>query len=592
MSSELKIKIGADVQQALSALNQFQKELKDTGNVSVATAQKVQASSEKVASGIASAGRGSGLGSAAIQQFKNNLLSSIDPMALLSTAVIAGGIALYEYATRVSFAERKQGELNKAIGEAVSKTAGERAELTSLVAVVGNAALGRKAQAAALKELQDKYPGYFSNVRLDANLTTNLQKATDKLTQSILLNAKAKAIQGEIEKSAQRVVDAGLEPQLSLLDQIKSVGAGLLGGPGTGAAAYNITSARLALNNYNQTVKEETALQKSLTEKLIEVNKQLAVKDAFDTKGSKPKTTNADTELNKQIASLNKQIAAIEQLQKLGLATGADINQLFKLRIQKVEIELPKTGFTPSQADRLKQLLEKQAADALRVNPFTIPLDTPKLTFDTSKALKSAVEAGKGMGLTLRKGLQDGIGKIDISVGVTDLIKEDLTNGLIDLASSLGDAISGAGLGAVLKSAENTIGGFLIDFGKLLIKSGISVEAIKKGIKSLALTPAASIAIGLASIAIGEIIRNASKGPSNKPRAFATGGIVTGPTNALIGEAGPEVVFPLDKLNRFLKDYGGGRNMQVQFSPVQSFISAQGIYQTWKAETIRRDRFR
>jgi len=38
------------------------------------------------------------------------------------------------------------------------------------------------------------------------------------------------------------------------------------------------------------------------------------------------------------------------------------------------------------------------------------------------------------------------------------------------------------------------------------------------------------------------------------PVPFAKGGIVTGPTNALIGEAGPEAVIPLDKL----KNFGGG----------------------------------
>jgi outer membrane murein-binding lipoprotein Lpp len=40
---------------------------------------------------------------------------------------------------------------------------------------------------------------------------------------------------------------------------------------------------------------------------------------------------------------------------------------------------------------------------------------------------------------------------------------------------------------------------------------------------------------------------------------FADGGIVTGPTTALIGEAGPEAVIPLDQLGRF----GGGMNVTI-----------------------------
>ena len=43
-------------------------------------------------------------------------------------------------------------------------------------------------------------------------------------------------------------------------------------------------------------------------------------------------------------------------------------------------------------------------------------------------------------------------------------------------------------------------------------------------------------------------------------KAMATGGIVTSPTMALIGEAGPEAVIPLDKMGSM----GGGINITVQ----------------------------
>ena len=40
---------------------------------------------------------------------------------------------------------------------------------------------------------------------------------------------------------------------------------------------------------------------------------------------------------------------------------------------------------------------------------------------------------------------------------------------------------------------------------------------------------------------------------------MADGGIVTGPTTAVIGEAGPEAVIPLNQLGRF----GGGANITI-----------------------------
>ena len=56
---------------------------------------------------------------------------------------------------------------------------------------------------------------------------------------------------------------------------------------------------------------------------------------------------------------------------------------------------------------------------------------------------------------------------------------------------------------------------------------------------------------------IGKI---ASTPAPQKPTALAEGGIVTGPTQALVGEAGPEIVWPLDKLEKLFMgmNIGGG----------------------------------
>ena len=58
----------------------------------------------------------------------------------------------------------------------------------------------------------------------------------------------------------------------------------------------------------------------------------------------------------------------------------------------------------------------------------------------------------------------------------------------------------------------------------------------------------------------------------NSIAAFAEGGIVTGPTMGLVGEAGPEVIFPLSKLESFM---GQGTAQQIQ---VQGVISGNDIH--------------
>jgi len=59
--------------------------------------------------------------------------------------------------------------------------------------------------------------------------------------------------------------------------------------------------------------------------------------------------------------------------------------------------------------------------------------------------------------------------------------------------------------------------------------------------------------------------------------ALAEGGLVTRPTNALIGEAGPEVVIPLDRFERMLGDNVQGRTVNYYAAPNKSFDAEQEL---------------
>lgn len=59
--------------------------------------------------------------------------------------------------------------------------------------------------------------------------------------------------------------------------------------------------------------------------------------------------------------------------------------------------------------------------------------------------------------------------------------------------------------------------------------------------------------------------------------ALAEGGLVTGPTNALIGEAGPEVVIPLDRFESMLGERGDGRTVNYYAAPNKSFDAEQEL---------------
>jgi hypothetical protein len=61
--------------------------------------------------------------------------------------------------------------------------------------------------------------------------------------------------------------------------------------------------------------------------------------------------------------------------------------------------------------------------------------------------------------------------------------------------------------------------------------------------------------------------------------ALAEGGYVDRPTNALIGEAGPEVVMPLDRFESMMGlDQGGGKTINYYAAPNQSIDSEQELF--------------
>jgi phage-related protein len=68
---------------------------------------------------------------------------------------------------------------------------------------------------------------------------------------------------------------------------------------------------------------------------------------------------------------------------------------------------------------------------------------------------------------------------------------------------------------------------------------------------------------------------------------LATGGLVTGPTNALIGEAGPELVIPLDKFESWMNmGAAGGKALNYYAAPNQSLDSETELFNAMKRAKV------
>lgn len=144
-----------------------------------------------------------------------------------------------------------------------------------------------------------------------------------------------------------------------------------------------------------------------------------------------------------------------------------------------------------------------------------------------------------------------------------DSINNAIEGGLETLAGQFGEFTGQLFTGAA--SIENfgvtifnTLAGVLSQLGDIAIQAGIGIEAIKAAFSTL--SGVGAIAIGIGLKAFSSIIKSRLKETATP---FADGGIVSGPTYALIGEYSgaannPEVVAPLNRLKSLLGDTSGG----------------------------------
>ena len=176
---------------------------------------------------------------------------------------------------------------------------------------------------------------------------------------------------------------------------------------------------------------------------------------------------------------------------------------------------------------------------------------------------------GGGDNLVLpTEGLIEITDEIEEQEDAVDSLKEsysELQEVMFDAAKSMGLQLAkGAeGFKEFGEAAKSSAREFLD-----IMWSKISLLAIEKAVASVPPTPFNLVFIPAAIGAALGLVKTAM----NQIPAFAEGGIVTGPTMGLVGEAGPEVIFPLSKLRSFMGEGMGGK---VQ---VQGILTGQDIF--------------
>lgn len=106
------------------------------------------------------------------------------------------------------------------IGElAAAEAQKEVTAIDKLVAVAKDETKSRADRAAAIRELQDKYPAYFSNIDAERIKINDLTTGYDNLRNAIIQSARAKAAQQKIEENTGKLIDT----ELAIADKEKEI---------------------------------------------------------------------------------------------------------------------------------------------------------------------------------------------------------------------------------------------------------------------------------------------------------------------------------------------------------------------------------
>lgn len=244
----------------------------------------------------------------------------------------------------------------------------------------------------AVRQLQDEYPDYLGNMSEEAILAGNAKDAYDRLTESLIENARAKAylnriteLQGEIldetlkkEEAEKKRTDAQTALDRANLD-LSFARASSSGATGTGtiSAASNISVLESAVSQAEQRVSDLNEEIQGYNDRILSLNKTIdslskdipvdyITDDVNQNTGSKQ---SADNTLDLLRQAEDARIALMEE----GMVKDLELNrvhyerQIEDLKIQlETEENLTETG-REAIKDTIVSLTEKQEQEKLRI---------------------------------------------------------------------------------------------------------------------------------------------------------------------------------------------------------------------------------
>lgn len=538
-----------------------------------------------------------GVGTAATKGFSvlrqaANILPGIGIAGILGgvTDLIAG---LFKVGEEADKAEKKIREVIKTASsissEAAAGTSGESARVNSLVGVVTNLNKSYTERNRALNELKDINKNYFGDLSLEAKSLELLKQRANEYTQAIVQQAIIKAFEKQIGDVAVAISQQTsefnkAEKEVRKFQQTlksKETENPVFSGLAAQAQTDRINKASGAVDGANKNLLKQGKILSDLRANFDELN--VAINDAvqqslgfkpLDDKGSAKIKADDIIAQAKRLASFldkNTQFSVIFEVDET--KSEEENKKAARAFIEKaksfVEKQTPEFKFKPLLRAEFKfindgkflQLIRDQAGiestktfsvvkKEFEDNIKRLAENNP-LVVSVTAQIKTAIDREKQQA-DFFKNAFSGFKLFDFPDNPTGPDGKPLFDQITYNAMKAGAAINQVlapafqGLFSAIKAGENPLKAFFDGIG----------QAIEQLVQKL-------IAAAVQALILSAIIPGAGAGKGfgsifKSILGFASGGIVSGPTLAMIGEgsgtnrSNPEVVAPLDQLRGIL----------------------------------------
>ena len=547
--------------------------------------------------------------------------TKVTTIGAVIAVVVALGAALYTLTNRTNEAAAAQKVLSEVQTSAVEAATREAAKAEELVRVFSKENASREEKKRAIEALKQINPEYFGQLDAEKATTEDVTAALKAYTKELIRAATVKQAVDKIGELKVAMSDLKEEAELSTVQTgfiaLKSAVTGIVA-PFNAASNAVSNAAKQATSNA-ATAKSAYEAQIKALEKLIDENSKASdVVNGFA--GATGATVENTQKMDSALESVNANLAAYEERMKLAGEGSRDTNAEIKLLSTSID-KLLRAGFSSAspEVEKLNQKLEAAKEAAKKgVNEFaeldaitdklldkndleldfnikyresiSIP-DFEPLSFQgvnlgiPEEGVKSLNDAKQGMD-GLKASLDSYVASVQASIEPMTFM-QNIMNGLQAGTLSFSEAYrlaveNIAQSGTVVQNVALAIGGAMQQAAnegassfKQLAQAALAGAAkvarayIIEGVSSTVASALKTVpfpfnlAVGAAAGAAAGALFNKAIGAIGIP-ALASGGVISGPTLALLGEypgagSNPEIAAPESKLRNIFREEGAAK---------------------------------